>query len=81
LPKTINIEQESPADWRLKLSVPFVVFESFVGPLGARQGSTWRGNFFKAGGESSHPHWASWSPIGEILRFHQPQFFGELKFD
>jgi len=80
LPKVIDPELTEPTNWRLSLSVPFSLFENYVGPLGSREGATWRGNFFKAGGESSHPHWASWSPIGEVLRFHQPQFFRELTF-
>jgi hypothetical protein len=81
LPRTIDPERVEPTDWRLLVKVPFSLFEPYVGPLGIRPGTTWRGNFFKAGGESSHPHWASWSPFGEVLRFHQPQFFGNLSFE
>ena len=37
-------------------------------------------NFFKCADDSSHPHWASWAPIGEALNFHQPQYFAPLRF-
>jgi len=37
-----------------------------------------RGNFFKCGDETSHPHWASWSPISEELNFHRPETFGSI---
>ena len=54
--------------------------EPYIGTIGDVRGQTWRGNFYKCGDHTSHPHWASWSPIGEQLDFHQPEFFGELRF-
>ena len=41
----------------------------------------WRGNAFKCADETSHPHWASWAPIGEALNFHAPGWFGDLDFE
>ena len=41
-------------------------------------GQVWRANLYKCGDQTSHPHWASWAPIGEALNFHQPGFFGGL---
>ncbi|MCD6337129.1 MAG: hypothetical protein J7M01_02720, partial [Candidatus Marinimicrobia bacterium] len=37
------------------------------------------GNLYKCGDKTSHPHWASWSPIDK-LNFHQPKHFGEFVF-
>lgn len=42
--------------------------------------TSWRGNFYKCGDKTSHPHWASWTPIGEELNFHCPEHFGVLEF-
>ncbi|MCC6240887.1 MAG: carbohydrate-binding family 9-like protein [Phycisphaerales bacterium] len=81
LPKRIDPEIAAPTPWQLTVAVPLSLLEAYVGPLDPLSDQTWRGNFFKAGGESSHPHWASWSPIQGQLRFHQPQFFGSIKFE
>ena len=39
----------------------------------------WRGNLYKCGDRTSHPHWAAWSPVDE-LNFHLPRCFGTLRF-
>jgi hypothetical protein len=81
LPKRIDPEITTPTRWQLTTSVPISLLESYVGPLHPLSGQTWQGNFFKCADECSHPHWASWSPIQGQLRFHQPQFFGSIKFE
>jgi hypothetical protein len=79
LPSVIDPERAEPMTWTLALSVPLDVMESFVGSLGTLSGATWAGNFYKCGDETSHPHWASWSPVKE-LNFHSPECFGNLHF-
>ncbi len=81
LPDT-PIEQEitSRLDWRIGCAIPFSIFEQYLGPLDFRKDRPWRGNFYKCGDQTSHPHWASWSPIGSTLNFHQPDYFGTLEF-
>jgi hypothetical protein len=76
------IEEEitTPVDWVVGYQIPFSIFESYLGPLDIRQGRGWRVNFYKCGDRTSHPHWASWKPIGEELNFHQPARFGALEF-
>jgi hypothetical protein len=81
LPRRIEPEITDPFTWTIRASVPFSLFEQFVGHIGEIAGQSWRGNFFKCGDQTSHPHWASWSPIGDQLRFHQPELFGTLTFD
>jgi len=54
--------------------------EEFAGPLADPAGQTWRGNFYKCAEDNSHPHWASWAPIGERLNFHVPEHFAPLHF-
>ena len=62
------------------LVIPLEIMENYVGPLRPLKDQTWRANFYKCADHSSHPHWACWSPIAQRLWFHQPQFFGELRF-
>ena len=81
LPARIEAELTDDVDWSLGCAVPFSLFEPYVGASRARPAHQWRGNFFKCGDETSQPHWASWSPIGEILRFHQPDRFGAISFE
>ncbi|MBD3305766.1 hypothetical protein GF339_05235 [candidate division KSB3 bacterium] len=73
-------EIESPVEWMIGYNVPFALFEGYLGPLDFGIGRPWRGNFYKCADRSSHPHWASWAPIGAELNFHQPKFFGRLEF-
>lgn len=70
-------EIPGPLAWRVAYRLPFAIFASFVGPLDRR----WRGNFFKCADRTSHPHWASWSPIGPELNFHLPEYFAPIRFE
>ena len=70
----------TPVEWEIGYALPFCALEAYVGPLEFRRGRPWKGNFFKCGDLTSQPHWASWSPIGEELNFHQPAYFGALEF-
>jgi len=79
LPRTVNPEISDPLTWTLSLKISLTVMEPFTGPLTCTPGSIWRGNFYKCGDETSHPHWLSWSPVKE-LNFHAPECFGELQF-
>jgi len=81
MPKEVNPEVETPVTWIIQYEIPLVLFEAYVGAIGKLGGQSWTANFFKCGEMTSHPHWASWSPIGEELNFHQPQFFGSLEFE
>jgi hypothetical protein len=80
LPATVAPERQEPIQWHIACAIPLEVLEAYTGPLGLLAGQTWRGNFFKCADDSSHPHWASWAPISEELNFHQPQYFGLLRF-
>ena len=80
LPKKIDEEMSGPVRWRMGYAIPIKLFEQYIGPIGKLAGQTWRGNFYKCADECSHPHWGTWSLIGEELNFHQPKFFGALEF-
>ena len=81
LPRRVDPEIDDALDWTLGCAVPFSIFEPWVGRVEGIAGRHWRGNFFKCADGTSHPHWASWSPIGETLRFHQPERFGVIAFE
>lgn len=74
----IEPEISQELTWYLEFFIPFAVMESYVGPL-SEQG-VWRGNVYKCGDETSHPHWISWAPL-ERLDFHSPSDFGLLKLE
>ncbi len=80
LPKRVEPEIAEPVVWTLAFSIPFTLFEHYLGGLGTLKGQVWRGNFFKCAEENSHPHWASWSPVDEF-NFHRPSCFGTLRFE
>jgi hypothetical protein len=80
IPGKIDQEIATPIEWSLEYNIPFALFEAYLGPLNPGKGIIWKGNFYKCGDHTSHPHWASWSSIGEVLNFHQPNVFGKLEF-
>jgi len=80
MPKVVAPEVTEPVQWRLAMAIPVKILEHYVGPLTPLNGQPWRGNFYKCGDKTSHPHWAAWAPIDGYLNFHQPQYFGSLKF-
>ncbi|MCX7043964.1 MAG: carbohydrate-binding family 9-like protein [Candidatus Sumerlaeota bacterium] len=81
MPSFVSPEIETPTEWRLEYFIPFSLFEVHVGALGEIAGKEWRANFYKCGDETSHPHWASWAPIGDALNFHVPDHFAPIVFE
>ncbi len=75
----INPEIQRQTEWVIEYKVPISFFKHYLGPLSIRSGDVWRANFYKCGDKTSHPHWASWSPVS-ALNFHQPNDFGILVF-
>jgi len=80
MPKTTPIEIAEPVEWCVEYFVPNALLERYVAPLGPPAQRRWRGNFYKCGDETSHPHFASWHPIGRF-DFHQPECFAPLTFE
>jgi hypothetical protein len=78
LPPVIENEIGRPIDWAVCVHAPIALFAQRLGRVPPVPG-TWRGNFYKCADHSSHPHWASWAPIGERLAFHVPERFGVLE--
>ena len=80
LPPRVVPEVAEPLTWTLAAQIPFALFEPYVGAVAPRVGDAWRANLYKCADETSHPHWAAWAPIGPVLSFHAPQYFGTLTF-
>lgn len=81
LPERIDPEITEPTTWQVEFFVPYEIFTAECPAVTApKPGDTWRANLYKCGDSTSHPHWASWSPIGDVLDFHLPEYFGDLTF-
>jgi len=82
-PKGVPLDPEitEPVTWNIQYSVPYSLFSTYLGQEAApKSGDTWRGNFYKCGDKTSHPHWGSWNKVGGDLNFHKPEHFGDLRF-
>lgn len=84
MPGRVEPEITDLIHWGICLSVPLAIMRKYAQPermwTEPAPGVTWRGNFYKCGDQTSHPHWASFFPIGDELNFHQPARFGQLSF-
>lgn len=79
LPSIVEPEIEDEVTWLLEFAIPLALLNGYVGNLGKIDGREWRGNLYKCGNRTSHPHWASWSPLSD-RNFHAPWDFGTLRF-
>jgi len=72
-------EKEGGFKWTITIAIPFEVF--FRHKVTALKGKTFRANFYKCGDMLPVPHYVTWSPVGtEKPDYHQPAYFGLLKF-
>ena len=61
--------------WNLTLLIPFDV----IGIDPDNLPEEIKGNFYKCGDKTAHPHFVSWNPIqSEKPDFHRPEFFSSL---
>jgi hypothetical protein len=80
LPEVVEPEITTKQIWFLEFVIPFALLVKYAGTLSEVGGQTWRGNFYKCGNETSHPHWGAWSEVTE-LNFHLPASFGGIHFE
>ena len=65
--------------WNLEYRIPLSFLRRYFPSLELKQGHVMRGNFYKCGDDTPHPHYGCWSPINlPKPDFHCPDFFGEL---
>ncbi len=72
-------EQTGTFTWTMTAAIPFDLF--FHHKIGDLKGKTFRANFYKCGDKLTEPHYLTWNPVGtENPDYHQPVYFGLLKF-
>jgi len=72
-------EKKGKFEWTITIAIPVDVF--FHHKIGDLKGKTFRANFYKCGDMLSVPHYVTWNPVGtENPDYHQPEYFGMLKF-
>lgn len=73
------IEKKGHFEWTITAAIPIEVF--FHHNIGELKGKTFRANFYKCGDMLTVPHYVTWNPVGtENPDYHQPSYFGLLKF-
>ncbi len=82
LPDIVEPEITEPRIWEVAYAVPFDLLEKYCPVVRPVPGKMWRGNFYKCGDSTSHPHWLTWAPVDlSVPDFHRPEFFGTLVFE
>jgi hypothetical protein len=79
LPQRIDPEIDRPVTWYAQFVIPVAALEPYCGRIGVLKQRSWRGNFYKCGDETSHPHWITWAPL-TMLNYHLPECFDTLEF-
>jgi hypothetical protein len=72
-------EKKGEILWTITIAIPINVF--YKHNLQSLEGRSFRANFYKCGDKLTQPHYLTWNPVGtEKPDYHQPEFFGTLKF-
>jgi len=72
-------ERKGDQEWTLTIAIPLELF--FRHRVNNLEGKEFRANFYKCGDRLSRPHYITWNPVGtEKPDYHQPGYFGLLKF-
>ena len=67
--------------WCLTYRIPLALLQLFYPELRYRPGTVLRGNCYKCGDLTDHPHYLSWNEVqSDTPSFHRPQDFGLLVF-
>ena len=82
MPRIVDPEIDEPVTWTVSYCIPIDILERYRSVVKPKKGVVWRANFYKCADKTSHPHWLTWSKV-DLPRpdFHQPKFFGLLKFE
>ena len=64
--------------WEIFYKVPFALIQNFFHDFEPKSGLEFRGNCFKCGDKTVHPHYLMWNPIPEGISFHAPDHFGRM---
>ncbi|WP_321492641.1 carbohydrate-binding family 9-like protein [uncultured Desulfobacter sp.] len=81
LPEIVDPEITESLIWEVAYAIPFELLETYCPVVKPVPGEVWRGNFYKCGDATSHPHWLTWAPVAyPVPNFHCPGSFGTLRF-
>ena len=81
LPRIVEPERTEPTIWSVEYHIPHALFAQYFGSDKPTPGTEWKGNFYKCGDLTSHPHWGSWAPVETPSpSFHQPDSYQALIF-
>lgn len=65
--------------WELSYYIPAAIIQKYVPSYEHKVGAHLRGNFYKCGDETDHPHFLSYAPIAtEEPDFHRPEYFADF---
>jgi hypothetical protein len=72
-------EKEGSFSWDITIAIPTEAF--FRHEVKELKGKVFRANFYKCGDKLKQPHYLTWNPVETINPdYHQPEYFGMLKF-
>lgn len=72
-------QQEGEFSWTITIGIPYEVF--FQHKVSDLKGKSFRANFYKCGDMLKVPHYVTWNPVGTPNPdYHQPEYFGMIKF-
>ncbi len=72
-------EREGKFEWTITIAIPYEVF--FSHKVANLKGKTFKANFYKCGDKLKVPHYVTWNKVEtEKPDYHQPKYFGVLKF-
>jgi hypothetical protein len=72
-------ERQGKTTWTITIAIPYEAF--FRHNVTELKGKSIRANFYKCGDKLTHPHYLTWNPVGTPRPdYHQPEFFGMVKF-
>ena len=67
--------------WSISYAIPHDFVRRFFPAYDPRSGAVLRGNFYKCGDKTAHPHYLVWNPMPEECHtFHCPDYYGALRF-
>lgn len=75
-----TIEKEENR-WDIYYSISFGLIRQFFPEFEVYDGKEMMANCYKCSDKGKYPHYLSWNEItSEVFSFHQPKYFGKMKF-
>ena len=74
--------QRTDDGWQIVHAIPYTFIRQFFPEFSPVPGYSIRANFYKCGDLTPEPHYLMWNPVPQApcASFHQPDYFGLLRF-